>query len=146
MFRKFDLILAFFALALVIALAGCAPASEPPQPETSPTPAQESSPSLRIINQGQNDLEGLVVIFPDSRIEFGDVPAGATTEYLPAPAGVYNYAAYEYTLDGQRVTQPVIDWVGESPRPGSRFTYVLDFDPARQQMLAVELVEVQIEE
>jgi len=46
-------------------------------------------------------------------------------------------------VNGQQVTQPVIDWVGEQPRPGKSFTYVISFDPTNPNMQAIELQEVQ---
>lgn len=132
------------ALFLAILLSSCAPApaaSPTPQPATA-TPEPVSGPRLRIRNAGERDLKNLVVLFPDSRIVFGDAPAGTTSEYQPAPNGVYNYAAYEYEVDGEVMMQPVIDWVGESPRPGQSYTYVLEFDPTSTTMMAVQLVEV----
>jgi hypothetical protein len=36
---------------------------------------------LCIINQSKLLLHNLAVVFPDERIEFGDVPGGTTTEY-----------------------------------------------------------------
>jgi len=144
-----DTILSVLLLVSLLLAAGCAPAQSQPTPTPTSTaaptstPEQVSGPRLRIKNVGQHDLKDLTVLFPDSRIAFGDVPAGTTSEYQPAPNGVYNYGAYEFEVDGQTVSQPVIDWVGESPRPGQSYTYVLDFDPTRQGMLMVELVEVQ---
>ncbi|NMB67253.1 MAG: hypothetical protein GYA20_00640 [Chloroflexi bacterium] len=90
------------------------------------TPSQQQR--LRIINQSNVSLINLVVIFPNERIEFGDVPAGSETEYLPFPEGVYRYAAYEVTIDGVKYEQPVVDWVGESPIHGKDITYTLDVD------------------
>jgi hypothetical protein len=112
-------------------------------PRATPRPDQPAQ-LLRIRNLGAVDLHNLVVIFPDQRIAFGDVPAGATSEYRPAPGGVYRYAAYEVEIGGQFYQQPVIDWVGETPMPGDAFTYTLDADPARQQAgdLLVRVVEV----
>jgi hypothetical protein len=112
-------------------------------PQSAPTEETVSGPRLRIQNTGAYDIKGLTVLFPDSRIHFGDVPAGVTTGYMPAPQGVYNYAAYKFLHNGQEITQPVIDWVGESPRPGDSFTYVIDYDPARQNMQLIRLVSVQ---
>lgn len=99
---------------------------------------------LRIVNQSAIPLQNLIVIFPEERIEFGDVPAGETTAYRPAPRGVYPYAAYHVELNGQAYDQPVIDWVGESPMPGEAFTYVLDADPSRWEAegWVIRLVEV----
>jgi hypothetical protein len=88
-------------------------------------------PSLRITNHGSLPIKNLVVLFPQDRIEFGDVPAGTTTEYKEVSNGVFRYAAYQFEVDGQVVTEPAIDWIGESPMNGNLFTYTLDFDPGR---------------
>lgn len=142
----FDLTLAFAILAL--ALSGCFTREMIPDPtlETpvfdTEQPAEVDGPRLRVENRGLNDIHNLTVLFPDSRIVFGDVPAGTTTSYLSAPNGVYNYAAYSFELNGEQITQPVIDWVGESPRPGETFTYVIDFDPARPQMQWIRLITI----
>jgi hypothetical protein len=128
----------FLLGACVLLLAACGSGA------VTPTPGS-AVPQLRITNSGAVPIQGLVVLFPEDRVEFGDVAPGQTTEYRDVPHGVYNYAAYEYVLNGQRVTQPVIDWVGESPRPGRAFTYVLDFDPSRTGMLAVQLVQATVD-
>ncbi len=105
---------------------------------------QAQQQQLRIINQSDIPLQNLIVIFPEERIEFGDVPARETTGYRPAPRGVYPYAAYHVELNGQAYAQPVIDWVGESPMPGDAFTYILDADPSRWEAegWVIRLVEV----
>jgi len=127
------------ALAFVaILLAACRPA-EPATPTVVPTP---TGPQVRVTNAGQTDIDNLIMIFPDERIVIGDVPAGATSEYVPAPKGVYGYAAYQVMVNGQAFEQPVIDWVGESPMPGEAFTYVLDVDPTREGFMVVQAVEV----
>lgn len=146
------LMIGFFLAGLL--LAACTPAAAPPppiQPSRTPTPAAAPTttpaidqPRLRIKNAGATDIKNLIVIFPDSRITFGDVPAGATSEYQPAPKGVYNYAAYEYTLNGETVNQPVIDWVGESPRPGASYTYVLLLKEGAPEIQGIVLEEVSV--
>lgn len=115
-----------------------------------PGPQQESGRTheLRIANTGDEDIRGLVVLFPGidpsttARIEFGDVAAGETTEYVAVPGGVYRYAAYEYTLNGETVHQPVTDWVGEAPMEGTRFTYRIGLDTMRVRGDQMRLVEV----
>jgi len=99
---------------------------------------------LRIINQSNILLHNLVVVFPDERIEFGDVPGGTTTEYRDVPQGVYRYAAYYVEVNGQSYEQPVVDWVGETPMQGENFTYIIDVDPARWQKegQVIQLVKV----
>ena len=134
----------------MFSLAACVPGfggmGVPPTETLVPDPTVlPAGPRLRIVNAGEHDITGLVVIFPDSRIVFGGVPAGATTIYLDAPSGVYNYAAYQYVMDGTVITQPVIDWVGESPRPGSDFTYTLTFRPQNPEMQRIELVTASVD-
>jgi hypothetical protein len=153
---------------LALSLAACRPAQTPEpapptgtEPPAAPTeaelpvetegpPATEelpgAGPLLRVTNTGAAPIENLVVLFPDDRIEFGEVPAGATTDYLPVPKGVYRYAAYELEVNDETVQLPVIDWVGEEPVPGEAFTYVLDFDPNRgSQWEMLQLVEVKVD-
>jgi hypothetical protein len=103
--------------------------------------------SLRITNNGSVSIDNLVVIFPHDRIEFGDVPAGTTTEYKEASNGVFRYAAYQFELDGQTVTEPAIDWIGESPLSGLLFTYVIDYGPNRTNTGGrIQLIEINNED
>jgi len=121
-------------------------ASVPPNTATPAGGLPNSSPlqKLRIINQNDIALHNLVVIFPDERIEFGDVPGEATTEYRGVSQGVYPYAAYDVEVNGQKYEQPVVDWVGETPMPGENFTYAIDVDPDRWQTESqvIQLVQV----
>jgi hypothetical protein len=123
-------------LTLNITLGGCA--LQPAQATQSPKVQQ-----LRITNAGSYAITNLVVRFPDDRISFGDVPVGETTEYKEVPNGVFNYAAYEYEVDGEVRYQTVIDWMGETPMEGSAFTYTINFDPERFATNdSVQLLEV----
>lgn len=159
----------FLFSAIIIALillAACQPSTDAPKatPTLQVTPSNTSVPTitatpagalpnilplqkLRIINQSVIELHNLVVVFPDERIAFGDVPGGTTTEYREVPQGVYRYAAYDVEVNGQSYEQPVIDWVGETPKQGDAFTYILDVDPARWQTegQVIQLVEVSID-
>jgi len=114
--------------------------------------ADRARQQLRVMNSGRQAIRGLVVLFPGlraespaTRVEFGDVPAGGMTEYENAPTGVYGYAAYEYTVDGRVVSQPVVDWVGESPRDGTKFTYRVELDPQGAPGLQIELKGVAVD-
>ncbi len=113
--------------------------------------APQSSQQLRIFNSGTKDLKGLSVLFPgptaDSqaiRVNFGDVPAGTSTSYQSVPSGVYRYAAYEYTLDGREISQPVVDWVGEKPMEGTQFTYEVQLDLEKPTGAQIQLVAVTV--
>ena len=124
--------LAILLLTASLAIAGCAPFG--------------SAARLRITNAGTVPIQNLVVLFPEEKIEFGDVPAGTTTEYKPVAKGVYNYAAYSFDLAGTNHGQPVIDWVGEQPLEGEAFTYVINLDPSRDPVMLIELEQVQRDE
>ena len=43
------------------------------------------------------------------------------------------------------VTQPVRDWVGESPMEGERFTYRIDLDSQKEHGSRVDLIEVVVD-
>ena len=99
------------------------------------------SPSLmRIENQGTSDLQDLTVRFPRGSVEFGDVPAGQISGYRLVFGGVYHDASYEYTAYGERVIQPVIDWVGQVPLLPGSYIYVLSWEPANN--VWIELLEI----
>ena len=99
------------------------------------------SPSLlRIENLGSSDLQDLTVRFPRGRVEFGDVPAGQISGYRFVFGGVYQYAAYEGTVDGERIHNPVVDWVGEVPLLPGSYIYVLSWEPANN--VWIELLEI----
>lgn len=148
-------VLAAFTLITAGCLASPVPeASTQTVPHSTPTPeiTLQETPGglfgipqrLRITNQSTFPLHGLVVRFPDERIEFGEVPAGATTGYQEVALGVYRYAAYDVEVKGQKYQQPVVDWVGETPMPGATFTYILGVDPAKWEMegQVIQLIEV----
>jgi hypothetical protein len=75
----------------------------------------------------------LIVRFPEVEALFGDVPAGVTTHYVPIPYGVFSYAAYRLEVNGQMISQPVIDWVGEQPMDGRAFTYTIEVDVSQSR-------------
>ena len=98
------------------------------------------SPSLlRVENMGPSDLHDLTVRFPNRRVEFGDVPAGQLSGYRLVFGGVYQYAAYEGTIDGKRIRNPVVDWVGELPLLPGSYIYVLSWEVDSTR---IELLEI----
>lgn len=163
---KKTLIFSVFIMAIII-LSACQPPTASTEAtstvQTTPpgisvaaitaTPAEDLpsiSPlqKLRIINQSDLLLHNLVIVFPDERIEFGDVAGGTTTDYRYVPQGVYSYAAYNVEVNGQSYEQPVIDWVGETPLQGENFTYIIDVDPARwlTEGQVIQLIKVSLDQ
>lgn len=103
---------------------------------------------LRISNVGDTPIQDFTLLVPGTttavltRINFGNIDAGQTTTYQMIPGGVYRYAAYEYTLDGETVFQAVVDWVGEEPLPGKQFTYQIALDETKVKGDQIQLVNV----
>ncbi len=135
----------YLVVSCALLLGACAtPVVPPPTP-----PTATISQQLRVENVGSTPITGLVVLFPGStaeaaarRVPFGDLAAGATSAYQDVPGGVYRYAAYEYRVAGRVVTQFVMDWMGEQPMAGQRFTYRIALDPQRVQGDQIQLIEV----
>ena len=143
--HKRPLILRRLYLVALLVLTGCGrlPTGPPPPPMTSPI----SPPSvnacamhlqrLRIRNVGKKPIKDLTVRFPGVELKFGNVDVGQTTEFMPACA-VYGYAAYSYAIAGHIETQPVVDWVGESPLVALSITYDIDFDETRDPWMQIQ--------
>lgn len=136
----------FLAIMLMGFISACST-------QANTTATQIEFQQLRITNSSNVDISKLVILFPGytpdseaSRVKFGDVPAGETTKYLDVPSGVYRYAAYEYTLNGQVVTQFVTDWVGENPMVGKKFTYQILLDLQKVEGDQIILVEALVDE
>ena len=139
------LILWGFPLVALLVLSGCggSPAGPPPPPITSPiSPPPVNACAiplqrLRIRNVGKKPIKDLTVLFPGVELKFGNVDVGQTTAFVPACA-VYGYAAYRYAVAGHIETQPVIDWVGESPLIALGITYDIDFDETRDPWMRIQ--------
>jgi hypothetical protein len=93
-----------------------------------------------VINVGSRDVQGLVVLFPNQRVEFGDLAAGVATQYRTVSDGVFRYAAYEFRVGGRVQRQPVIDWVGEEPMEGRAFSYSIELLDTPPLAPAIRLV------
>jgi len=125
------LYLAVGAVVVALSVAGCGILS----PSASGT-------RLRLINAGSSSVRDLVILFPKDRIDFGDLPSGATSAYQSIPNGVFRYAAFRGGVDGVAINQPVIDWVGEEPLEGDAFTYTIDVVRSPTGNLAIRLIGV----
>jgi hypothetical protein len=108
---------------------------------------------LRVENVGIHAITGLSVFFPGhpsgsatTQIAFGDIAAGSVSVYKTIPGGVYGYGAYHYTVDGKTIDQPVLDWVGERPMDGYRFTYHLTLDLTTAPDYRLALVRISVDD
>lgn len=133
-----------FSITLVasMSLVACS-ASVPTSASPVATPGAQSTSTLqalRVRNIGTTDIVGLVVIFPDERVAFGDVPAGGATDHYKFGKGVFRYAAYEHRVGAATISQPVVDWVGEQPMPGQAFTYSIEAVEGLPRGMSIRLV------
>ncbi len=133
-------------LSLIFLVTACGAKDQ----TASPGPLQQQ---LRVSNTGSTNIKDLVIVFPGLnsemeavKLEFGDLPAGQTSEYLDAPTGVYRYGAYTYTLEGSEVLQPVTDWVGEGPIAGQKFTYQVNLALNKPVGSQIRLIKVVVDE
>jgi hypothetical protein len=111
--------------------------------EIAPFSEGEGLARLRVTNDSPYALDRVVVIFPQERVAFGPLAPGETSAYHAVQRGVYAYAAYSVSLNGQTIDQPVVDWIGEQPLQGKAFTYVLSVDPERP---AMQQIQAQVQE
>jgi hypothetical protein len=95
---------------------------------------------IRVVNESAEDLQDLELLFPEEQVAVGDVAAGAASDYVDVPQGVYSYSAFRFVRGGESVVQPVIDFVGERPLPIDDYTYVLGVDPDRGDELELRTV------
>ena len=119
------------ATLAVLALCSCAQAGVAP-------PVSEPSSSvsrIRVVNESTEALRDLDLLFPQEEVAVGDVAAGAASDYVEVPQGVYNYSAFRFLRDGESVVQPVIDFVGETALPIDDYTYLLGVDSDRGDQL-----------
>ena len=82
---------------------------------------------LRVTNASDNDFQSVFVSFPQGDAEFGAVAAGEVTAYRELP-GAYHYGYVEVVAEGDTLRMMPIDYVGEKPLQGGRYTFVLDVD------------------
>src|SRR5687767_7260703 len=93
---------------LLAGLAGCSSSTE------------VGSTQIRIRNATHVALEDVVV----GDKTYGDIAPGEVSDYQPW-AQAYRYAYVSLKADGKPMVIQPIDFVGETPLGGGRFTYVL---------------------
>lgn len=82
---------------------------------------------LRVTNVSETDFESVFVSFPQGDADFGEVAAGEITSYHELP-GAYHYGYVEVVAEGDTLRMMPIDYVGEKPLEGGRYTFVLDIE------------------
>ena len=114
---------------LAVAL-GCSrgPEADPPGGPDPPATTSLSS-RLRIKNHGPLPIRGLTVAFPSERLEFGDVPAGVTTEYQDVQSGVFPYAVLLHQHQDRIVGNSITDFAGVRALERGAYTYEVTVEP-----------------
>jgi hypothetical protein len=98
--------------ALLVALSGCAPKATPTQ--------------IRVRNASDRDFQAVVV----GGVRFGDVKAGAATDYQVFPIAL-PIADANLLVGSNRLSFIPIDYVGYKPLGRGRFSYLLSIDKGR---------------
>jgi hypothetical protein len=86
--------------------------------------APGGDPEIRVANRSDRDFDRVLVNFHDQEVDYGALPAGAVSDYR-TPSLAYRYARVEVHVDTARLVIQPIDFVGETPLDGGRYTYVL---------------------
>ena len=94
------------------------------------------SVEIRVANRSTSRFDRVIVGFSDGQQEYGALSPGATSEYRTVTEA-YRYAYFEVRLDTTLLVIQPIDFVGETPLGGGRYTYALSLTPDRN--LAFEL-------
>jgi hypothetical protein len=116
--------LALFLLGVL--LSSCALAS-----------ASSDAVEIRVANRSTRAFDRVIVGFSDGQRDYGALPAGAVSEYRTV-AEAYRYAYFEVRLDTARLVIQPIDFVGETPLRGGRYTYALSLTPDRNLTFELE--------
>jgi hypothetical protein len=114
---------------ILIFLIGCT--SAPTTDGTSPSavPPAAMSVLVRIQNQSDFDFESLLIQFPDKnnhRIQIPFLATGDMSAYFPLPE-IYQSAAVEVTIAGQRYQVEALDLAAESAITSGSYVYALAF-------------------
>ena len=108
---KKELRIAAIATA-ILSLAGCAGTAE-----------------VRVRNDSAIDFDTLTI----EGVDFGDLPAGATSDYQAVPLTL-RYGALELEADGRRITGQTLNFGSD------KFTYEIDIADLDRGHLAIEVV------
>jgi hypothetical protein len=81
---------------------------------------------IRVLNDSGADMKIVIV----GTIDYGDIKAGAVTDYQHWDEA-YRYAYVSVIAEGKRIESVPIDYVGESRLGEGKFTYVLTLQQMR---------------
>lgn len=95
------------------------------------SPFGDDDPVLvRVKNTSAFAYDDVKVGFPSGMVEYGRLEPGAATVYRDAGT-VYRYAYVSIESQGRNWVLQPIDYVGETPLEGGRWTYELMLDAAQ---------------
>jgi heat shock protein HslJ len=92
-----------------------------------PSPAPVTDVQVRVRNDSAIDFEQVRVTFARGRVDYGALPSGQYSDYRRAE-WAFKYAGIRVIVDGKELTRGVTDYMGETPLPPGRYTYVLNAD------------------
>jgi hypothetical protein len=79
---------------------------------------------VRVHNASAGIMEDVIIHFPEESAEYGTLAPGEASGYRTVELA-YRIASVALTIDGEARGLQVIDYVGEEPLAGGRYTYRL---------------------
>lgn len=79
---------------------------------------------VRVRNGSSRHLDGVALFLPAGTLTYSDLQPGEETSYSLV-SKAYDYASAEVVIGQDTARIQVIDYVGETPLGGGRYTYIL---------------------
>ncbi len=92
---------------------------------------------VRVRNGSDLNLDEAALFLPGVTLEFLDLEAGETTPYSEVQKA-YDYASAQVVVGQDTARIQVIDYVGETPLKGGRYTYILRVFPGNPLTLGLD--------
>ncbi len=88
----------------------------------------EGGVQIRVENASTFPMGAVLVSFPGQSESYGSLAAGAQSDFRSV-SRAYRYAYVEAVVQGAKIVQQPIDYVGESLLSPGRYTYVVTIAP-----------------
>ena len=115
-----------FLFSLMIVLSACTPE------------ADEGVVLIRVKNESIYDFKYLEFNPGSTLLDVGELKSGKTSDYYSFDMA-YHYGYIRLKIEGDELGLTPIDYVGETPLSGGKYTYILDVSGNQGQNLSLSL-------
>lgn len=95
-------------------------------------------PNLRIKNGSSYDYCNVRVELDNQTIYYGNLESGESSCYIAAET-LYRYAYVELAIEGKMFIVQPIDFIGETPLPQGKYTYIITVEDKNGNTYDVDL-------